>query len=180
MADKKLDGSAAPPAGAASFDGAAERAKRDWLLKACIAGVVVLAIVLIIPFASMVRMSLRHNAYMADLSTSFAQGERRNSILASMDGGETIVSKSQATRLFTTIADAGMGKPSERVPSDSEEGVVLSFGDGTTLGIWPENDHDPEAGVLLRYTRADGDVFAYSTSVERLVFDDVLAMLGLS
>ena len=128
------------------------RTKKDISLVPHILLVVIIATVLIVPFAYMGRMMYRYQEFKQDLAESMAYAEMHGTL-----------SGDDADRFFSLIVDAGMGKPQNTVPG--VEGVRYEFGDSSTLELWSVDiDGDPEnPGTLLRYTRADGDVFCYDT-----------------
>ena len=125
--------------------------RRDWSLAAPIALVVVLAIVLIVPMINAGRLLYRFNRFEYDLAQSMSFAERNGA------------SRERGNRFYTMVVDAGMGKPASTFPD--EPGTLYEFGDGSTLELWPVDiDGDPDTpGTLIRYTRSDGDVFAYDT-----------------
>ncbi|MCR4871024.1 MAG: hypothetical protein K5859_06990 [Atopobiaceae bacterium] len=146
---------------AASADG-----KRDRSLLPHIVGVIVLSATLVIPMANMGRMMYRFQTFKQDLAESMSFAEHQG-----------ILSRSDADRFFSLIVDAGMGKPQSTVPEAG--GARCEFGDGSTLELWPVDiDGNPEnPGTLIRYTRADGDVFCYDT--DRIDYQLAMDTLGL-
>ena len=140
--------------------------KRDRSLLPHIVGVIVLSAILVIPLFNMARMMYRYQAFKQDLAESMSFAEHRG-----------ILSRSDADRFFSLIVDAGMGKPQNTVPEAGE--ARCEFGDGSTLELWPVDiDGNPEnPGTLIRYTRADGDVFCYDT--DRIDYQLAVDTLGL-
>ena len=176
MYDKVNAQKAASGSGAASASaGRPARGRRDWPLGASVAVAVAIMALLIAGISIAVRLGYRHSNYIQDLSSSFAHGERHDSLRIDAGEGRQPLADSRATRLFTVISDAGMGKPSDAFPED--QGIELEFGDGCMLGIWPVTLEGGQDGVLLRYTCADGEVFAYDT--DRLTIEDVRQAAGL-
>lgn len=139
----------------------------DCSLAPHIAAVILLFVMLVTPMACLGRMMHRYQSFKQDLAESMASAEHRG-----------ILSRDEADRFFTLIVDAGMGKPQDAVPDGG--GVRYEFDDGSTLELWPVDiDGDPgNPGTLIRYTRADGDVFTYDT--DRIDYQRALDMLGLS
>lgn len=153
-------------------------AKRDWRLWASIGGVVLLALLLALPLWYSMRILYQFHVFAQDLAGSFVYGEERGTLTLCVDGAERAVDREQAGKLYGLIVDTGMGHPRDRIPA--EDGIALSFGEGCTLQIWPteirERGRQNDTGVLIRYTRADGSVFAYDT--DRLQYKSIVQIFG--
>ena len=144
----------------------AVRAKRDRSLAPHVALVIVLAAALAIPFAYMGRLMYRYQGFKQDLATSVAYAENHG-----------LLPEGDATRFYSLIIDAGMGKPSAGIYEGQP--ARFEFGDGSFVELWEVAiDGNPEnPGTLIRYTRADGDIFAYDT--DKVECQVLLDMLGL-
>ena len=145
---------------------AARKPKRDLSLVPHVVLIIVLSVVLIVPIGCMCLTMYRFQCFKQDLAASMAHAE---------DAG--ILDRDRANRFFGTVVDAGMGKPQDAIPT--WEPARIEFGDGSTLELWQvaiDGDSDTP-GTFIRYTRADGDVFAYDT--DRLDFQLLVDTLGI-
>ena len=141
------------------------KTKRDWALKAILIGVIILAVIVILPLFYFMRSSYRYHSYVKDLTTSFVYGESSNTITVA-SGDEIIhVKKTSAQRLYSVITQTGMGKPAKDVPE--EAGMLITFGDGAALEIRPavitEKGRTNDTGIWFCYTDISGKTFAYDT-----------------
>ncbi len=151
-----------------------ERApRRDWMLPSSVAAVAVLLILLAVPLGYAGRLMYRHHVYLQELAGSFVYGEDHSSIVLHEGEGSTRVSKSRASALYRMIADAGAGHP--RKEQTDMSGVLLDFGDGTSLRISPSPYPKTEDGVLLNYRNAEGEAYIYDT--DALLYEDVIESL---
>lgn len=125
---------------------------RDLSLFPHVALVIMIAAAIIAPMCYMGRMMYRYLCFKQDLAQSTTYAERLG-----------VLSKEQGSRFFTLVVDAGMGKPQADVPN--ERPARFEFGDGSAIELWQVaiDGHEDRPGTLIRYTRADGDVFAYDT-----------------
>lgn len=154
------------------------RSRRDLLLWALVAGAIVLLAAMVIPLALSGRLMYRYQGFVDDLTTSASYGRRHGSITLEVDGEKREVSSYQAGKLVEVITSFGMGRPSDAEPAGN--GIALSFGDGSTLRVWPveitEKARLRDEGVLVHYTRPDGTVFAYDT--DKLSYEEALEIFG--
>lgn len=154
------------------------RSRRDFLLWGLIVGVALLAGALAVPLTQSGRILHAHHDFVQDLTDSALYGRRHGTTTVEVDGQPRETSYDKVSRLIATISSLGMGRPSDHVPD--EPGVRVEFGDGSSLSLWQVQITDPgrtaDEGVLIRYVRADGDVFSYDT--DRLSYEDVLHILG--
>ena len=156
----------------------ARRSKRDWQFWAMVAGAVVCLMLLAVPLVLAGRMTYRFQGFKQDLAQSFASGERKGTVTLTSAEGTRQVTDAQCHAFFSTIERAGMGKPTEVVPTS--QGLTLEFGDGSTLDLWEVEivgaGGADGTGVLVRYQRADGEVYAYDT--DQMQLDDCIRALG--
>ena len=124
----------------------AAKSKRDRSLSPHVIVVIVLAAIIIIPFANMCVMMYRYQGFKQDLAQSMAATDDKN-----YDGA------------LALIVDAGMGKPQREHPET--EPVRATFADGATLELWEVaiDGNEQVRGTLIRYTDAGGNVFSYDT-----------------
>lgn len=152
--------------------------RRDFLFWGLIVGVAALAVVLAVPLVQSGRLLHAHHDFVQDLSASAAYGRQHGTTTVEVDGEARDASYDQVSRLIQAIVDLGMGKPSDAMPDDP--GIVVSFGDGSTLALWPaaitEASRESDEGVLVRYVRPDGSVFSYDT--DRITYEDARGMFG--
>ena len=148
--------------------GTAEKARgRDRSLVPYIVGAVALSIALLVPLVNMVRMTYRFQEFKQDLAESMAFAEEQGTL-----------EHDDADRFFKLIVSAGMGKPQKTLPDD--DGARYEFGDGSILELWEVDiDGNPEnPGTLIRFTRADGNVFCYDT--DQIDFRSAVDTLSVS
>jgi hypothetical protein len=131
---------------------ASSGAKRDRSLVPHIALVILLALALMAPIAHACSLMYRYQGFKQDLAASLTYAENHN-----------VIPEGRAARFYALIVDAGMGKPAKTFPADG--GTLVECGDGSSIELWEVAiDGDPDnPGALIRYTRADGSVFAYDT-----------------
>lgn len=150
------------------------------LFGACVVGAVALIVALAVPLVLSCGLIFRFQNYKQDLATSFSYGEEHDSMFVTLGDERTLVSDDRAKRLFSVIVDTGMGKPADVLPD--EGGLLIEFGDGSTLEIWSveitEGGRVSDTGVLISYRRSDGQTFSYDT--DYLQYEDVLRILGLA
>lgn len=154
------------------------RSRRDYLFWGLVVGVVALSVALVVPLGWSGHLLYSHHGFVRDLSASAAYGRQHRSTTVEVDGETRDANYDQVSRLVETIVALGMGKPSDAAPD--EPGVTVSFGDGSSLSLWRVEITDAgrvsDEGVLVRYVRADGNVYAYDTDL--LTYDDVRRILA--
>ena len=136
----------------------------DWQLWAIIAATVVLVLALLIPLVGTLRFMNGYHDFIRELNESALYGREHGSTAITLDGTKQKPNFDGVSDVIGNISDAGVGKPSYAEP---EGGILIDFGDGTTLSLSPvaitTESRQSDTGVLVRYTRADGSVYAYDT-----------------
>ena len=141
------------------------KTKPDRLLLFVVLGVLALAVIIIFPFLTFLRNSYAYHQYVRQMTSSFVYGENHNTVIATADGENIHVKKTDAQRLYSVITQTGMGKPAKDGPE--ETGMQITFGDGAVLEIRPavitEKGRTNDTGVWFGYTDPTGKFFAYDT-----------------
>ena len=150
----------------------------DWQLGVIIAIVVTLFLAFLIPLISTLSFMNNYHDFVRDVSASALYGREHGTTVITLDGQKQKVSFDGVSQVIGNISDAGVGRPSDDKPLG---GVVITFGDGTSLSISPtsivtESDKTVD-GVLVRYKRADGSVYAYDT--DRMTYEALCEMMHL-
>ena len=150
----------------------------DWQLGAIILAVVALFLALLIPLISTLRLMGGYHDFIRDLSASAAYGREHSTTTVTLDGELQKPNFDGIGEAIGCISDAGMGRTSDAEP---EGGVLISFGDGTTLSLSPvaitTDERQNDTGVLVRYTREDGSAFAYDS--DRLGYEALCDLMRL-
>ena len=153
--------------------------RRDWVLPASVAVAVLLAAVMMYPVIRSMRTITQYRAFVRDLAESVAYGADNGTLTLLADGAERSVTNIQAEDLLIVLSRTGAGIPRRRPPED--EGVLLTFGDGSTLQLCPttirESGRLNDVFVHVRYTGRDGKVCAYDT--DQILFQTIQRVLGL-
>ncbi len=145
-----------------------ERRERGGTLRVPLLIALALLIVAAFPIVSTVRAEHRYQRYMSSLTESDLYA-RENGSLTTTLGGETAALDSDAlSRIYGTIFAAGKGEAVSGTPQ--EDGLLLSFGDGSTLEVWYRDIQGARLyldGSLLRYTDPQGWSYQYETKLVR-------------
>lgn len=153
--------------------------RRDWLLPASLVAAVLLIAAVIVPVIQSTREITRYRNFIGDLAESIAYGADSGALVLDTGEEERAVTNIQAEDLLIVIARSGQGKPNKTLPKD--EGLLLTFGDGSTLRLCPirqsGTERPEDAPTHVHYTGRDGKVYAYDT--DQIVFRTVLRTLGL-
>lgn len=154
------------------------RSRRDWLLPAVIALVVIASVVALTPVVLSMHLTRRYETFSRQLAESIAYGQDSDSMYVIGRGLGRPVNQSQAGMLLIYMMKAGVGHPRREMPD--EECVRLTFGDGSELWMCPTELHErnrlSDFGTYFRYVGNDGRVYAYDT--DNLWFRTVLFALG--
>lgn len=157
----------------------APRARRDWLLPASVVVAVLLAVVMMFPVIRSMHTVTQYRGFVRDLAESVAYGADNGTLTLAVNGAERSVTNIQAEDLLIVLSRTGPGIPRREPPED--EGLLLTFGDGSTLQLCPttirESGRPNDVFVHVRYTGQDGKVCAYDT--DQILFQTVRRVLGL-
>lgn len=151
---------------------------RDWLLGAAILLVAVAFAAALTPIVLSVHLNRRYEVFARDLAESVAYGQDHQSTFALGRGLDRPVTTEQSGVMLFYVLRAGVGQPKRHAPD--EEGVLVTFGDGSSLWMCPaeitRSNRLSDVGTYFRYTGADGRVYAYET--DQLWLRTVLWGLG--
>lgn len=155
------------------------RARRDWLLPASAVAAIALIVIFIAPVIRSAYGITRYRTFIGDLANSIAYGADGGTLEMTVDGEEQTVANIRAEDLLIVISRAGQGRLNKKLPEDA--GVLLTFGDGSTLQLCPTTmsgtGRSNDVFTHVHYTGKNGKVYAYDT--EQLLFRTVLRTLGL-
>ena len=150
----------------------------DWQLWAILAVAVGISLAILIPLISSLRLTLGYNDFMRDVSGSASYGREHGTTVIMFDGVRQKPNVDGVSRVIETLSDAGMGRPSDEV---AESGVVISFGDGTSLSLNEVTidgaTKQGDLGVLVCFERQDGSIYAYDS--DHMSYEALCATLGL-
>lgn len=150
----------------------------DWQLGLIIAATVVMFLILLVPLIGTLGFMNSYHEFIRDVSESARYGREHGSSTIALDGELQKIDFDGISDVIGNLTDAGMGRPSDAKP---EGGIVISFGDGTSLSLnevpIETESRLSDAGVLVRYTRADGSVYAYDS--DRLGFEALCDLMHL-
>lgn len=150
----------------------------DWQLWAIIAATVVLVLALLIPLVGTLRFMNGYHDFMRELNESALYGREHGSTTITLDGTKQKPNFDGVSDAIGNISDASVGRPNDAEPNG---GILIAFGDGTTLSLSPvaitTENRLSDMGVLVRYTRADGSVYAYDT--DRMSYEALCDVLHL-
>ena len=150
----------------------------DWQLWAIIAATGALFLILLVPLIGTLHFMNSYHDFVHDLSESAMYGREHGSTTITLDGEKQKISFDGVSDVIGNISDAGMGRPTKTEP---DGGVIISFGDGTSLTLSEvaieTESRLSDTGVLVRYTRADGSVYAYDS--DRLGYEALCDLLHL-
>ena len=154
------------------------KTKRDFLLLAVIALVLVVSFVSVLPMVQAMLYTSAYKNYTQDLIHSYNTAREQNRIFCTIDGKAQIVHKSDIDDLIKVIWRVGMGIRDRKEPET--EGITIRFGDEGTL-ILSEvplkgKDLKRDVGVQFRYIYADGKVFSYDT--DEISYDQILKIIA--
>lgn len=140
--------------------------RRDGMLLVWILIAVFLLIALAAPVAWGAHLQLKYREFVNDLTESVLYAKSHSCLYASSGDERALVPDSRASRIYDIILTVGAGKPQKELPNS--EGVLLDFGNGSSLRFWPTEieELDPEAneGVFISYTNPAGEIYAYDTA----------------
>lgn len=141
--------------------------RRDGMLLVWILTAVFLLIALAAPVAWGMHLQLEYREFVNDLTESVLYGKAHASIYTHAEGGKSLVSANNASRLYDLILTAGAGKPQKALPAG--ESLLLEFGDGSSLRFWPveieKTDPGDSDGTFVLYTDPTGGTYAYDTEL---------------
>jgi hypothetical protein len=151
---------------------------RDWLLGAAILLVAVAFAAALTPIVLSVHLNRRYEVFARDLAESVAYGQDNGTTYMQGRGLDRPVTDAQSGMMLFYIMRAGLGRPTP--PPPHQEGVLVTFGDGSSLWMCPtaitRHNRLSDVGTYFRYTGSDGRVYAYET--DQLWLRTVLWGLG--
>lgn len=145
-----------------------ERRERGGSLRAPLLIALALLIVAAFPVVSAVRGEHRFQRYMSALTESDLYARENGSLTAALGGEEHLLDSDALGRIYGVIFAAGKGNAVRETPE--EPGLLLTFGDGSTLELWYRDVQGARLyrdGSLLRYTDAHGWRYQYETKLVR-------------
>ncbi len=133
----------------------------DKALTVIIAGILVLAAVVLIVGGWVVGYNRRFKVFVKNLSNSTTYAYENESLIAEMDGRHYKISADNMYGIYSYITFNKSGKESRSIPE--EEPIVLSYGDGSVLKLWDQPDAQRANGysLFLQYTDTDGRDYSY-------------------
>ncbi len=155
------------------------RARRDWLLPASLIAALLLIAAVIMPVIQSTRLIIDFRNFVGDLAESVAYGGDNGTMVLTVDGKEREMTNIRAEDLLIVLARSGEGVPNRRLPN--EEGILLTFGDGSSIRLCPttirNSDRPNEQFTHVHYTDQNGKVYAYDT--EQILFRTIQRIFGL-
>ena len=145
-----------------------ERRERGGSLRVPLLIALALLLTASFPLVSTVRAEHLYQRYESALTASDLYARENGTLTASFGGGKHPLDDDALSRIYGVIFNAGKGESVRETPE--EEGLLLSFGDGSTLELWYRDVQGARLyrdGSLLRYTDAQGWVYQYETKLVR-------------
>lgn len=150
----------------------------DWQLGLIIAATATLFLVLLVPLIGTLSFMNSYHEFIQDVSESARYGREHGTTTITLDGEPQKVSFDGVSEVIGNLTDAGMGRPTK---AQADGGILIGFGDGTSLSLSrisiDTTSRLSDTGVLVRYTRADGSVYAYDS--DRLGYEALCDYLHL-
>jgi hypothetical protein len=101
----------------------------------------------------------KYEKFIADFGTSLSFAQRKDILTAEYEGTTMHVIPKNGRVLFNIILRGSFHKLNVDLP-DPEDALVLDFGIGDKMWIWPSGSR----AVIIHYLRIDGEEFIYLTN----------------
>ena len=133
----------------------------DKALTVVIAGILVVAAVVLTVGVWCVGYNMRFKVFVKNLSNSTTYAYENESLIAEMDGRHYKISADNMYGIYSYITFNKSGRESRKIPEG--EPVVLSYGDGSVLKLWDQPDAQRVNGysLFLQYTDTGGKDYCY-------------------
>ena len=150
-----------------------KRHQRDKLLIAAVTGAVAVLVAVALSIGYAVSVMGGYHRYIQDLGDSLLYARTNDTLEITVDNETSPAYIDDAEWLYKRIERAGMGSPLSELPEG--ESFAFSFGDGSTLQLFPTTIDEPDGtqaeGAIVCYTRSDGHKFSYDTDL--LVYERI-------
>ena len=101
----------------------------------------------------------RYEKFIAEFGVSLSFAQRKNVLTSEYDGTTMHITPENGRVLFNIILRGSFHKLNVDLP-DPEDALVLDFGIGDKMWIWPSGSR----AVIIHYLRIDGEEFIYLTN----------------
>ncbi|MBE6989482.1 MAG: hypothetical protein E7426_01885 [Ruminococcaceae bacterium] len=131
------------------------------IIVAAVAGLSVLAAIIIHPLYA----HRRFMRYIGQLSEDTVYATEADCLRCELaDGTALRLTVENAYAVYNKLMVSGRGTHSNDVPA--EKGVLLDYGNGATLQLWPQTftGKGRSEGVFVQYTDAAGESYSYRTN----------------
>lgn len=145
-----------------------ERRARGGTLWVPIVIAAVLLAVAAYPIVTTVRAEHRYQYYTGSFTESVLYAGEHDSMTVTLDGESDLGDEGELQQLYSLLIAAGKGTERKTVPEDG--GLLVTFGDGSTLEAWYT---DVQGAIrysdctAIRYTDASGWQYCYETRFVR-------------
>ena len=151
-----------------------KRAGRNAPLGIAVAACVLIFAVVLGGFLWGLHYQMCYRQFVGDLSNSTVYAYERQSLQAQVDGELLRVSGENMYGIYRYIISAGAGRVTRTLPE--AEGVLLDYGDGSTLELWDVDSEGyapvRERSLLLCYTDTQGSAYIYAT--DKLTLETIM------
>lgn len=124
-------------------------------------------VVMSIPLVKSVKMAHDYKTFVKEYTDTLNYARRHGGGKVEFGGKTHTLSNDKASRMYTYILDAGMGKPIKEVPD--ADVYTIRFPDGASLRLWEteitEKSRIKDEGVAISFTNKEGKVYQYDTDM---------------
>lgn len=149
------------------------KSKRDHGLLIAVAIVVAVAIVASVPIVISMANSGKYKEFVSRYTDAINSSHTETTVRVTIDGEDIDAPLSNASRVYSIVLAAGMGKAQKNIPEGNP--VIISFKDGSQIELREaqitEKSALRENGLFVRFTGTDGYVYQYDT--DKLSMDSV-------
>ena len=110
---------------------------------------------------SLVNYRVQYQQYSVDFAKSISSACEASSMRVFIDGEVRSIAEDNAHKIGSYILFAKSGWPEREKPV--EEGVLIEFGNGSTMEMWAVPYKDSRKKTILWYTYSDGRTYGYSS-----------------
>ena len=139
--------------------------KKDSRMRIVIVVVVVFMVVMSIPLVKSVTMAHDYRNFVDTYSKALNYARKNSGVKVEVNGETYTLSSDKASRMFTYIVDAGMGKPIKEMPEGDT--YTLKFPDGCSMKVSEtvitEKSRLKDEGIAISFTNKEGKIYQYDT-----------------
>ena len=156
------------------------KTRKDFGILIAILIVVVAFAIAVTPFVISLVNTGNYKKYVERFTDGINSSHPAGTVIVTKDGETIIAPISSASRIYSFILSAGMGKVQKKIPEGPA--VVITFKDGSSVefreAVITEKSAQSDKGLFIRFTDPEGKVYQYDT--DKLKFESVLqAIPGL-